>query len=81
MENTSIKEWYVKTFPTDELGCELNDDVTFNDLITALDNYKDVYTVLGGDSDSIIRERVFEKLSNIMGVSYKCIYDQWLKKA
>lgn len=75
---SNIKEWYASNFPTDELGCELNDSVTFDNLFTALDNYKDVYELLGVH-DSIVRERVFEKLSEIMNVDYGYIYNQWLK--
>jgi hypothetical protein len=80
MENTNIKQWYMNAFPTDELGEELNENVRFNDVIVALDNYKDVYDLLGV-YDSIVRERVFEKLSNIMNVDYDYIYKQWLKGA
>jgi hypothetical protein len=78
MEKTDIKEWYLNTFPTDELGSEMKDDITFIGLFEALDSYKCVYDFLGVD-DSIVRERVFEKLSEVMSVSYDYIYDQWLK--
>lgn len=78
MENTNIKEYYLKTFPTDELGYELNDNITFSDLFIALDNYKDVYEFLGVD-DSIVRERVFGELSVVMNVDYNYIYNQWLE--
>lgn len=77
MENTNIKQWYVKAFPTDELGCEINEDVSFKDLFTALDNRKDVYDFLG-IYDSIVRERTFEKLSEVMDVDYDYIYNLWL---
>ncbi len=75
---TNIKEWYINAYPTDEMGSELNDNVTFNDLFVALDNYKDVYELLGA-GDSLIRERIFEKLSKLMNVEYSYIYEQWLK--
>lgn len=74
---TSIKEWYMSAFPTDELGCELNDSSTFAHLLTALDNGQDVYDVLGV-GDSIIRERVFRQLSEMMNVDYSYIYNKWL---
>ena len=77
-ENTKIKEWYVTRYPTDELGIEINDEVTFYDLFVALDTYKDVYEVLGV-GDSIIRERAFSKLAEMMQVDYGYIYEQWLK--
>lgn len=72
----AIKGWYTKKYPTDDLGEELN-DVTFNALWTAIHNGGDVYSVLGV-ADSVVRERVFEKLSEINGVDYNYVYDKWL---
>lgn len=76
---TKIKEWYVKEYPNDEVGATLDEDATFQDLFDALDNYEDVYDVLGGESDSIVRERCFSKLAKIMEVDYNYIYEQWIK--
>lgn len=73
-----IKDWYKKAFPTDELGDYIRDGLTFNDLFEAMDNYLEVYAVLGV-GDSIVRNRVFDKLAEIMGVDYEYIYDQWMK--
>lgn len=73
-----IKEWYIKEYPTDELGVEINKDITFYDLFIVLDTYKDVYEALSV-ADSIIRERVFNKLAEIMCVDYDYIYTQWLR--
>ena len=65
--NINIKEWYLKKYPHDDLGQEIDPNVTFEDLFEALDTYEDVYEVLGGNEiDSIVRERCFEKLSEIM---------------
>ena len=36
--NTFIKDWYIKTYPTDEVGEELNRSATFYDLFEALEN-------------------------------------------
>lgn len=77
---SSIKQWYVAEYPTDELGQKLTDNITFNGLFRCLDNYKDVYQFLGVD-DSIVRERVFSQLSIVIGVDYDYIYEQWLKGA
>lgn len=78
MYTKEIKEWYLKSYPNDVLGTELNDNVTFYDLFIALDTYQDVYKTLNV-SDSILRERIFKKLADIMRVDYGYIYDQWLK--
>lgn len=74
-----IKQWYLKEYPTDELGNELPNDLTFYDILKALNEYKDVYELMGGADDSIIRERIFAKLSELIDVDYNDIYEQWLK--
>lgn len=80
-EYSRIKEWYLKEYSSDSLGNQLLDGTTFYDLFYALDRKKDIYITLFGNEelgDSLIRERVFEKLAEIMGVDYKYIYEQWL---
>lgn len=78
-EKQEIKAWYVATYPSDDLGLSINSGISFEDLFETLDSYGDVYKLLGDDVDSVIRERVFSKLSEIMGVPYEEVYDQWLK--
>lgn len=80
-ERTNLREWYMATYPDDEVGKTLNEETTFYDIFYALDNYQDVYDVIGGDSDSLVRERVFEQLAIIMNTDYEEIYEQWLKGA
>jgi len=77
-QNTKVKSWYMMEYPTDTLGKEINSRITFDDVFRALDSYKDIYKLLGVD-DSVVRERIFEKLAEIMGVSYDYVYQQWLK--
>ena len=75
-----IRDWYMKEYPTDDMGEELS-DATFEDLFEALDHYRDVYECLFGDpmgGDSIIRERCFARLAELMDVDYDYIFDQWL---
>lgn len=73
----TIKEFYTSNFPTDELGNEIDTNATFKGLFHILDTYEDVYKYIGV-ADSLIRERIFEKLANELGVDYKEIYNQWL---
>lgn len=76
-----IKEWYLKEYSTDSVGNDLLDNITFYDLFYALDRRKDIYITLFGSEDlgdSLVRERIFEKLAEIMGVDYNYIYEQWL---
>lgn len=76
--NINIKDWYCETYPKDPCRLLLDPSATFKDLFHALDTYKDVYSVIG-DVDSVVRERVFAKLAEIMEVDYDYIYDQWLR--
>lgn len=73
MEN-NIKKWYQLTFPSDELGKEINTKATFEELVN---NLPSVYEYLN-IGDSIIRERVFVELSLRMDVDYNYIYSKWL---
>lgn len=72
----NIKTYYLATFPTDELGNEINPHATFEGLFETLDRYRDVYEYIGV-GDSIIRERCFERLAQLMRCRYQEIYDQW----
>lgn len=72
-----IKEWYQQNHPTDELGSEIKEDITFNDLFRALENNKDVYAFINV-CDSLVRERLFQELANIKKVDYNVVYNLWL---
>ena len=72
-----IKKWYLENYANDTMGQELKDNVTFNDLFYVLDRHKEIYEILG-DIDSLVRERIFQKLAELMEVDYDYIYDQWL---
>lgn len=72
-----IKDYYVKAFPTDDLGHKINSEATFEGLFETLERYRDVYKYIG-IGDSVIRERIFEKLAEIMDVEYDYVYEQWL---
>ena len=74
----TIKEFYVNNYPTDELGIDIKETVTFTGLIDVLHTSGDVYEYIGV-WDSIVRERLFEKLSEILETSYDYVYDLWLK--
>ena len=74
--NDNVKSWYLKAYPTDELGQEIDNKVTFNDVIQILNGGGEIYDVL--TEDSIVRERVFDELSERLGVGYDVIYYTWL---
>ena len=73
-KDMTIKDWYTKEYPTDELGQLLNPLTTFEEIYEELPL---AYELLGV-SDSLVRERVFNKLDEIMQVSYDVIYNKWL---
>ena len=74
----TIKEFYLSTYPADELGNEINAKATFDGLNNILNKYKNVYDYIGA-CDSLIRERIFEKLAEIKAVDYSEIYDKCLE--
>ena len=63
----------------DELGEEIDPNITFQSIYDTLNAHEDVYDCLGV-GDSIIRERVFEILADILGVNYDDIYYVWIDK-
>ena len=73
----NIREFYVKNYPSDDLGIGINPEATFDGLVQTLNNCHDVYEYLYV-YDSIIRERLFEKLSLILNCEYEVIYQRWL---
>ena len=72
----NIRDYYLTHFPTDALGTEINPHATFDSLWAAIRGGC-VYEYIGVH-DSVIRERVFEKFSEITGHDYEYIYNEWL---
>ena len=72
----NIKEYYTKTFPTDELGAELNETATFLGLYGTLCLKKEVYDYIKV-TDSLVRERLFERLAEMYGLTYDDVYELW----
>ncbi|MEA1928578.1 MAG: hypothetical protein U9N73_10250 [Candidatus Auribacterota bacterium] len=70
-----IKSWYQKKYPSDMLGNDIRSDLTFESLFKAMDSYENPYKTIGV-YDSVVRERIFEKLAEIMNVDYNYILDQ-----
>lgn len=76
-DGIKVHDWYMETFPDDTLGMEINPDITFDDVLKALDDKKDIYVTLDV-ADSIIRERVFDRLAQLTGMDYDDIYTKWI---
>ena len=74
----TIKQFYLETYPTDDMGKDIKDDATFVGLVTQLFGEGDVYDYLGV-YDSLIRERLFSELAKQRKTSYDYVYNLWLK--
>jgi hypothetical protein len=72
----NIRNYYVNEFPSDDLGLEIDPKAKFESLWLAIRGDM-VYEYIGV-SDSVIRERLFEKFSELTGHTYDYIYQEWL---
>jgi hypothetical protein len=72
----NIRNYYVNEFPSDDLGLEIDAKANFESLWLAIRGDM-VYEYIGV-SDSVIRERLFEKFSELTGHTYDYIYQEWL---
>lgn len=73
----NIYYWYKNRFPGDKNGLKLiNPNISFSLLWKYLKLGCDFYAICA--DDSLIRESVFEELSNRLNVSYDYIYDVWI---
>lgn len=75
MLQQQIKAFYIDCFNDVEGGQELK-AITFGELLQALENGVEIYSYSGA-CDSIVRERLFILLANILGKKYSYIYDLW----
>ena len=73
----TIREFYVAKYPSDDMGDGINPTATFAGLLTQLIVGGDVYEYLYV-YDSIIRERLFERLAEELNVKYEYVYNLWL---
>ena len=75
----NIREFYLKSYPLDELGFDINESATFVGLLHAIHTEQNVYQYIGV-YDSLIRESIFEELANILGVNYGYVFDLWMNE-
>jgi hypothetical protein len=74
----NVREFYVKNYPSDDMGDGINPTATFAGLLNQLIVGGDVYAYLYV-YDSIIRERLFERLAEELNVKYDYVYNLWIK--
>jgi len=72
-----LREFYLETYSDDELGLDINGESTFEGLLKVLSKDGNLYEYIGV-SDSLIRERLFERLANEIGVDYDWVYNLWV---
>ena len=72
-----LREWYQKEFKDDELGEELPSD-TLAMVLAALFNNPEEFEENYCAQDSVVRERIFHKLSELCDEDYDTFYEYWL---
>lgn len=72
-----VRTWYKDTYPDDELGDDIEGNLKWTDLLERMRCGEEVYVIIGV-SDSLVRERVFRHLSELLAVPYDVIYYLWL---
>ena len=70
----NIRDWYLAA-TEDEIGNEIKKGATFQDLFDALQNFKKVEEILGGDSD--VRDTCFYELARLLGINADLVFTQW----
>lgn len=77
--NELVKDFYARTYPTDDIVEDINSSITLQQVLNGLikGNGDNFYELIGV-SDSLVRERVFLGLSEVMDLEYEHIFKLWL---
>ena len=75
--SAGIKEWYIKAYPMDDLGKGIVGN--FAGALETMAKGGDIYDYIGV-GDSLIRERLFTRLSKMLGLDYDHVYEMWLNQ-
>ena len=59
---SSIRDWYIRAFPSDELGYRINPLATFAGAVKCMADGGDIYKYLGV-GDSLVRENIMTRTS------------------
>ena len=78
-DDDRVADWYMRMFPDDELGPEIDKQLTFEVAAASVSLGPDFYDVLGS-GDTLVRERVFQEIAARCGVGYAEVYDSWLSR-
>lgn len=79
--DTDIKKWYTLEYPSDECGNDLKSGVTFLDVWEGMKKGQEFYGMVFSQNkgDSIVRERIFGEMAEILDLDYEDVYQVWLK--
>lgn len=78
LKSTNLYDWFIGKYPDEEKYVRKMDrGLTLFDVIDAMQNGEDFYEYTGV-TDSVDRERIFSKLSEVMSIDYDCIYYLWM---
>lgn len=72
MPNTEIRSWYMAKFPTDDLGKQIRPKLTFAKVWAEMKKGVDYYSMM--PHDSVMRERVFDGISDAYKIPYDTVY-------
>ena len=81
LSKMNLKQLYMQEFPEEEAFFDdLNEKTTLYDVVVALNNGVDVYEVIFKDDhgDSVVRENVFNLISEALNIDYEDVYQCWL---
>ena len=73
----TLRKFYQENYPTDDMGSKIN-LTTFVCLMDCLHRGGKVYIIIGVE-DSLIRERLFQHLADMLGTNYNYVYNLWMQ--
>lgn len=81
LSKMNLKQLYMQEFPEEEAFFDdLNEKTTLYDVVVGLNNGVDVYEIIFKDDhgDSVVRENVFNLISEALNIDYEDVYQCWL---
>lgn len=71
---SNINVWYSYNYTDDtEALKNINANVTFGDVLKAIVTDENIYDVIGGSADSIVRDNIFSEICNLLGWEYETL--------
>ena len=82
LHNNLIRVWYTGAFPSDDVWKYIDMTITFDMLLYAMQHWVDAYRTIWWDYhmfiDTVVRERIFQRMSELYDIPYDEIYNLWL---